>query len=248
MPEELCEKVEYLLKYHPEQFGVGEASIVELRGLAKVLCKTVKPCPTETPFDDPRDVCSACKGALPPPGESPASLQACLATVNWACCSDSPVKAMYPFCPDVPESGYIIGSVTTEDVSTLTTWWTTSCAERVAQKEQYFANTAASTAAVAARALSNFKGVQARQQALQAQGTRALQLLATSGEGSVLRRAAALREHLEVRSCDEDARSSAHELLAEVLGRSEPRRPKSERAALGGMRTRGAFSLTPQPQ
>ena len=244
MPVPPCETFEYLAKYKPESFeGLSESGLFELRALARLLCKAVKPCPSETPFNDPRDVCSMCNGALPPPGQSALSLSACLATVDWACCSDSPAKAVYPFCSVVPDSGYTINSVMAEDLSELTKWWTEKCADRVALKEQYFADTAASTATVAARALGNFKGVQARQQATQAQGARVLNLLATSGEGSVMRRVAALREHLEVRSCDEDARSSGHELLSEVLGRSEPRRPQRDR-----MRTRGVFSLTPGPQ
>jgi len=145
VPETPCEKFEYLAKYKPD---MDEAELVELRAMAKLLCEKLQPCP-EPSFSDPQDVCTMCKGVLPPPSESALSLSACLATVDWACSictTDS-----YPFCSAWPEGGYKVDAVSPEDVSDVTKWWEDNCPDRVAQTEQY-------------------AGVQARQQALQAQG------------------------------------------------------------------------------
>ena len=145
VPETPCEKFEYLAKYKPD---MDEAELVELRAMAKLLCEKLQPCP-EPSFSDPQDVCTMCKGVLPPPSESALSLSACLATVDWACSictTDS-----YPFCSAWPEGGYKVDAVSPEDVSDVTKWWEDNCPDRVSQTEQY-------------------AGVQARQQALQAQG------------------------------------------------------------------------------
>jgi len=62
-----------------------------------------------------------------------------------------PPPNSYPFCSAWPEGGYKVDAVSPEDVSDVTKWWEDNCPDRVAQTEQY-------------------AGVQARQQALQAQG------------------------------------------------------------------------------
>ena len=87
----------------------------------------------------------------PPPPSTPPPPNPAGTLLPYPAPPPPPVPDSYPFCPAWPEGGYKVDAVSPEDLSDVTKWWEDNCPDRVAQTEQY-------------------AGVQARQQALQAQG------------------------------------------------------------------------------
>ena len=221
-----CECTLWKLKY--TDTGLDAQTVAQLTSMAETLCGEIEPCPTEPPTCDPHNLCTTCGGVtgVEQAAMPSSSLQACIASINWACCtpercgstpaqhSDLDTGGCYQsICKGVPEAGWTLASVTAAQLSTVSAWQSTSCASSQAS-------------VLAKQASAALRSVQ------QAEGKASLSLLAVEPNSAAHASAAraglaavsALRRQLAAKSCDEALRSSAHELLASLVGGGERRK------------------------
>jgi len=203
------------------------AQIADLTQMVNSLCTRIVPCPSAppaapAPFSDPRDVCTMCNGVLDSGRHGPvAPLGACLSTVNWACCTDSPseVRSSYDFCPYVPESGWAPATVGDNELALVKTWWNRHCAGAAGMPNHIKAAFAAQLPAMGYSAgmatLGGLKHVQNKRSAIRLLGAAPVP---PQGPQYAVELAASMRRLAAARPpCDAALRSSANALVHTVL-------------------------------